>query len=659
MNRMNIENDLIHNTNPSANVMQTFKGKMIIKGNLTIMQQLDLHGSLNGIQIHRMCSQIYRPMANRSLMVRGNVRVLAPMRVNSINGIPLQELNNRALRHGIPNQRVSGKKIIQRLILNGPSTLRQYMNDVNLNYIFENYMSLTRHQDVDANIVLQNTILDGDAIVDRDMLLDSGVISGLDIERYHSQVLRIYGDQQYEGNINFVSDVNLDLGLNAHWINGFSSVKLMNKKQTNNFQEEISFSQNLNVANNVNIVSGRRIAGVDMNSLVKYAVLKHTGQNYTIHGTKTFDAIEVFKIHTKPLNNVRFSRENLLLKDYDQVVDGEKHFNGDVVANSSIILTTINQVPVNELNQRMVKRTAKNNLIRSKIRVRDLNVNTVSVNGLIDNIDITVLNQISNRVATMKNLQREVKNAKSKFELFEQNLYQISPKLLFYEHRGSVLADDPIGALSKPLFVCELHSRILVFLSGTSRSSQCNSINVYSVFPTNTSSIVPRFAFTLFVAGQVASIDQLHNQFLISSHFEQFETGEKLHQCISRNKPSHQSPSYVSLAKDGVLFQAFDFYIQSAPASAILSRFELFAHRISKPNVNLIWNNPTLVSLAYADVFQIVHLNFSNPKPAQKIPVTLNFEAKIVKVRLSLNSGNFLNHFNFARFTIDKLCYLY
>lgn len=634
INKINIQNDLLYSK--PTNVMQKIYGQIKLLGNLTVTDRLDINGFLNGIQINQMCSRVYRPSFNKPVVIKGDVQILSPARFEQINGIPYTELQMNSLRHNLPNQRVYGKKIIEKLYLNGPTQLNKYINNLNLNYIFLNYMSLTRNQDVEANIIFHsNQLMAGDVFVKDNFYIENGVVGGFDIIKFDKRVLRVYGDQQYEGNINFVADVDIDLDLNLQWINGINSNYLMHKKRkTNIFQEEVVFTQNLNVRNGAHIVSGRRISGLDINGLTNYTVQRNSGRNYTIYGTKTFDAVHVYYIHTKPLNRVPFSRENLMLKNYDQVVRGEKYFNGDIVINSSVVANTINQVPINDLNNRMVKRT-QNNIVKAKVRVHDLNVNSVKVNALIDNIDISLLNTITKRVSVMKNLEREVKNAKDQFDLFEKNLNIIMPKLFFYDNYATAYGKNfKLDTLYKPLLVCTHHKFLYIFMPAHEfHRNQCNQIKVYAMLQQN-NTIIWDHKFTLNVAGRVISIEQNDNRFLISSNFHDIDH-ESFKQCILKN---NQVKLVFKSAKSGILFQMFNLYERTGHGSMIQTGLDVFEQEVYRPNVNWIWSRPNLVSVAFSRLFYIVYLNSSDEiyqslNPNNKVLFTLSLEGSVKKVK--------------------------
>ena len=155
-------------------------------------------------------------------------------------------------------------------------------------------------------------------------------------------------------------------------------------------------------------------------------------KNFTIYGKKIFDNVVVNVIHTEKLNNVKISKRHLLLKTENQIVTGRLAFKGDVKINN-LIVNEINQLPFNAFSQNLVLKSKPVNTIETKVNFRLVDAGHVKAHGLVDNIDISVLNQISENVGFLKKMENNTVQYRTEFESFEQKLSGFSSKFMFFE----------------------------------------------------------------------------------------------------------------------------------------------------------------------------------------------------------------------------------
>src|SRR5699024_5746804 len=146
------------------------------------------------------------------------VRMLAPLQVDVINNITHHELQMGTVRHDLKNQTITGRLILNTLVLNGPVQIYQQINNVKLENIVGHYLSKTiENQVVNAEIIIQGdheTTFVEDVVVHRNLLVENGIVGGVDLALIDQNALKVYGDQHFSGDLTFAAEVAIDLNLN-------------------------------------------------------------------------------------------------------------------------------------------------------------------------------------------------------------------------------------------------------------------------------------------------------------------------------------------------------------------------------------------------------------------------------------------------------------
>lgn len=544
LNEIDLRNDIVRKDSSAG--IQKIRGEVRFNDNVLIEKDLDVNGSINSIDVNYFCSRIYRPwlMDNNTFIINGNVDFNAPIEFTTINQMPFEELSMNALRHDLNDQQVFGRKIIHKLILNGPTMINGRINQLDIDHIFNHYLSITKDQEIEANFVLKNVRFEDDVHVDR-IESKSDIINGININIINGTALRRYGDQIYTGNIYFNGNVDCDLDLNVQWINGIGTNHFMQKKRTQNtFSEEIVFTQDLNVKNSINIVNGKRISDVYVNRILKDAVQQdRSDKNYTIYGRKVFDQIDVFILHTRPLNNVTFSRENLFLKKFDQIINGKTRLVGKVFVNNTMLVDKINGINPNDLQRRLVKKS-RENIIQTKVRVKELIVNDAQARSYIDNVNISVLNRFADTMDYLKQLDQHLRHKRSQLNLLQNNLESIGSKLLYYERLSNLTLNDlniDSDDNVRPLFVSNLFNRNCLFMaSKQSNLVGCNQVNVFCTniyqYLNQSSTILSSWQklYTFYFPGTMLAMEQVNSIWLLATKIGS-NPGQNFHDCLTLN----------------------------------------------------------------------------------------------------------------------------
>lgn len=558
---------------------QTLRGNINVAtpgggGGVLIEQNFDVNGYVNDVDVNNLCSSMFRVDRHRGrpLTIVGNVSMLAPVKIEVINDITYHELAHGTLRYDRAEQSLVGKKMIDRLVINGPLVVRRHVNNLNLENIFSYYLSITRPQDIDVDIVLNaDQQVAGDWVVQREMIVEEGVISGVNIPAIDRYALRLYGDQQYNGTIHIQAPVRLDLHLNARWINGHETNRWMSRRRSVNiFEEETIFTESINIRHVANLVANRKLGEVDVNQMFRYAVLRTGGRNYTINGAKSLRNVEVMMLHTRPINKVTFSRENLLLRDFDQQITAPLVIEQDVIVNNTLIATKINDIEPNALVRRLVTKTGAN-VVHGPVRIKKLIVNVTEVHGLIDGIDISLLNKLTSRVEAMKRAERQAASTRDHFETVQSKTTELAGRLMFYEHFETITAPSlRLFHLNQPLLVTQYAGKLYLFIVEPQDQDSCYPLSIFSrSIDAKSDAAWPSPPNRIFAPGEPLSIHRLGVHFLLSS-FLSNQGAEQIGKCLAKSSANKMVSEQTVQPKGSVFVQAFRSVATQQPRESIL-----------------------------------------------------------------------------------------
>lgn len=640
---MDLRHDIVRKDSSAG--IQKIRGAIHFNDNVLIEKDLDVNGSINNIDVNYFCSRIYRPwlMENNSFIINGNVHFNAPIEFATINQMPFEELSMNALRHDLNDQQVFGKKIINTLVLNGPTVINGRINELDIEHLFKHYLSITKDQEIEANYVLKNVRFEDDVYVER-MESKSDIINGININIINGTGLRRHGDQIYTGNIYFNGNVDCDLDLHVQWINGIGTNHFMQKKRTvNTISEEIVFTQDLNVKNSINIVNGKRISDVYVDRILKDAVQQNrSDKNYTIYGRKVFDQIDVFMLHTRPLNNVTFSRENLFLKKFDQIIDGKTRLVGKVFVDNTILVDKINGINPNDLQRHLVKKN-RDNIIRTKVRVKELIVNDALARSYIDNVNISVLNRFADTMDYLKQLDQHLLQKRSQLSLLQNNLESIGSKLLYYERLSNLTLNDfniNSNDIVQPLFVSNLFNRNCLLMASTlSIPSGCNKVNVFCTniyqYLNQSSTILSSWQklYTFYLPGTILAMKQVNSIWLFATKIGSNAT-ENLNECLTLNTDMTYDTNRVHFP---IWFHSIRYISQSG---TFVQKYHPVEPSITTSNV--LWNQAhkllfvteySLALVALNNILRLIHIGNINQININLLEQQYYFDGQIESVR--------------------------
>ncbi|KAJ6223585.1 hypothetical protein RDWZM_002130, partial [Blomia tropicalis] len=602
LNDIDLRQDVVYS---NYNGIQTIRGKINILNKVQVRQNLDINGYINGIDVQRMCASIYRPEPTKPLVVNGDVRIVEPIRFNVINNITYEELRTQTIRHDLPYQNVTGRMIVNTLILNNSTYLSRHINGLNLQHIKRTYFSKSKPQHIDADIVVQSDVQFIGDIDTRRFWIENGIIGGINLSYIDQNSLKVYGDQNYYGNVDFVTDVDIQLDLNSRWLNGVDTEHFMRRdRRVHSFLEETIFTRNLTVVDNLNIINGKLISGVNVEMIHQNAVQRNGHRNYTVRGRKIFDSIEVENIHTEKLNTIPISKRSLLLRTDPQTITGKISFDGNVHLNTSVI-ESINRIKLNRFYDSIVRRNAKSNIIDSEVKFDSLNIGTVEARALIDNVNISVLNTISDTIKNLETLEQFSSVTRNDFDQFEKRLASVPGKFLFFELFSTITEKMLyLPTIVEPLLIDEI-SHYLAFFLPSKMEDNCFETQVHLVDQQNVQSIN---LLRLFSPLPVRFVHHI-NSFVFITSYGSFENNSNVGKCLAKNTLSKGiDPNNIVQVYQGksiIFFQIF----RLMPERQLVSLLHLAQLPKSLTQFEMIMINDVYVLLCSENQCHLICLN--------------------------------------------------
>jgi len=448
-------------------------------------------------------------------------------------------------------------------------------------------MSRTIDQRVTAPVVLlSDQQFTGDIVVRKEMMVESKIVDGVNLLKIDETSLKIFGEQHFYGNVVFEANVTIGFNLNTRWLNQVNTDYFMSKNtKVHTFFEETTFTRDLSVLNSMNIISGKRISGVNLEVMKITAVQRNSSNRVEIRGKKTFGSMIVDTMHAELLNNVAFSKRHLLLKSDQQTITGEISFAGNVVVNTTLV-TTINDINIGNFNSLIVKRDA-DNLIESVVQFDSLKVAEVDARALIDNVNISIFNTISDTLKQLNTIQTFAHTNKRSFESFEKQLFLVSAKFLFYDYHLSVYPDHlRLSSLSVPLLVASIHGYLIVLFDGQVQSD-CFEVHAYLK---DEKANTPWTKMILYSPFAVISVHKVSDHIMLSSVSN--HTNENLTKCLRKNLVSDDLISVLMQNLTGnILFQTHRLLPSRSASTLIGLVFVNSGVPTQRPNIAQVSDN--------------------------------------------------------------------
>jgi len=166
---------------------------------------------------------------------------------------------------------LKGVNKFKNLILDGPVVANGSIAGIDINQLFNKYMSLTRDQVIDSGVVFINDVnINRNLIINANLITQNGLINGINLPQLDATLLKTYGNQIINGDFIFEDNVHFGQQLNIlnHRINGIDLNKDLMLKGTNNVLTAPKFfAQDINVNNNLDITNGKTIQDVDISEM--------------------------------------------------------------------------------------------------------------------------------------------------------------------------------------------------------------------------------------------------------------------------------------------------------------------------------------------------------------------------------------------------------
>ena len=426
-------------------------GRIHFANNLQVDEHLFANGTIDGVRVEQLCRFAVRKDINQIITgpttVTGNVLIKGPLDVNfGLNGINIGSFNRSVLKVDEPSI-IKGIKHFQQLVIDGPVLSKQLIAGFRIDVLHHNYMSLSRDQIVNSQIVFCNHLyLNKRVDINGSLFTQNSSINGINLHRLDATVLKNFGDQLitgdfvFEDNIFFDRDLNI---LNKRVNNIDLNRDLMLKGRNNVIESPKTFAENIAVKSDLIIKNGKTIGGVDLSEMAKYSVMKKGGK-YLISGHKHFNSLEVDHLKVKHINGIEVSERSLLLTYGNQRINGLKVLKNGLIANKDITSNAINNINIRNLSQSLVLKGYNNSINSFKTFNSPLSVDNVKAFGRVDGVDLHELIYFIGLPVNLLDLRIKLGNEDRRIEAMQKALEQQSIQLEFYELMTTIHSGPPL-----------------------------------------------------------------------------------------------------------------------------------------------------------------------------------------------------------------------
>ena len=514
-------------------------------------EHLFTNGTIDGVRVEDLCRYAVRRNVNQVITgpttVTGDLLIKGPLDINhTLNGIKLEEFARNVLKRDEPST-VRGIKHFRQLVIDGPVLTKELLAGFRIDKLFDNYLSLSRDQSVNSNIVFLNNLdINRHLTVKGNVFTQNSVINGIDLRRLDSTIMKTTGDQLISGDFTFEENVVFDRDLDVvnRRVNGLDLFRdLMLKGRNNTVLAPKIFAENLKVVTNLDVRDGMAVGGVDLSEMYKYSVLKTNGK-YRIGGHKNFQSLEVDHLRVRHINGWDMSDRSLLLSYGNQRINGHKVLRNGLTANKEINSLAINGINIRNLSSSLVLKGHNNTINAMKSFRSPLTVNNVNAFGRVDGVDLNELDYFIKLPVNLQDLEVKLGIEDQKIQTMQRALDQQSVQLEFYELVSSLHSGPPLLS-----YYNSITGSQHLFISGQQLANGCHEVVFYSETRVGFQSIAKLFAIE---ANLMTSFRWNGNQFVIISNVKKPIDYVK---CLQMN----DSPTVPHYGTGPTLSQVFVF----------------------------------------------------------------------------------------------------
>ncbi|XP_053212980.1 uncharacterized protein LOC128396425 [Panonychus citri] len=288
-----------------------------------------------------------------SLTITGNVIAEQPIQAGNVNGRPFNRLTTNLIR---------GVKRFNKLNIKGPINLKGLLNNFHVDYLQKTYLSRTKNQTIDSEVILRNATFSGPVYIGGHLSGRNVLTNGIDILRASSMNLQSRGDQNIEGNFYFPGRVIFRKGL-------------VNSPEVNFNGNDINFPRSVFLKDKPNKVNSTLIYGslqVDDLRTSKRSNLLHDLNNLNpiiqFYGWKNFTSLEIDDLVVNYINAIPVS--SYLRNDADANINATIAFKGDLVIKPNLtVFGSVNGIKLQILGSKLVQ-IGGNNTIEAPIKFK-------------------------------------------------------------------------------------------------------------------------------------------------------------------------------------------------------------------------------------------------------------------------------------------------
>ncbi|CAN8006040.1 unnamed protein product [Ixodes hexagonus] len=378
-------------------------GRKFLKNGFLVDGDLWVDGLLDSVKVDDLCKKAVRVNTKQIIMapttVVGDVMFHKRLAVGGLlDGADIKEMDTACLKTD-GDAVLRGTKKFRTLIVEGPVTVRGLLNGVNLNFLKNNYMSISKDQVIEAMLRMPRMQVRGELHCDG---IQAREVNGMNLPLFLNSTLRTVGDQVLTspckfGNVTFNWDITV-----RGTVNGVRMPEdIFTKIRPNVMTGPLEILGNVTVRNALTMPESARLQGVDIDAWAKNAVF-NDGREYVVKGRKVFNSLNVADSLVRgTLDGVKVSRTELLLATGEQVIAGKKIFrNGMTVADLQVGF--LNGVNLHEFIRMAMLKSRNNTVTAPKRFVGGFRVATLHTLGKVGNVS---LQELKLKTRSMENIQ--------------------------------------------------------------------------------------------------------------------------------------------------------------------------------------------------------------------------------------------------------------
>ncbi|XP_056638010.1 uncharacterized protein LOC130446041 isoform X2 [Diorhabda sublineata] len=322
-----IENlDLDNVFENNKNKSQTIMNQIIFKGDVFVNGTMNIGEYLNGVNISDLCGVLSEFKRPKKLIIEGNVHFTKGPRIKIFNGLNASYLENKIWFTDYPASLSGNIAFNNNVVLRDVLTVEGLLNDVNLDYLSNNYLSKSKDQKIVAHIELLNETIFKEEVVSP-MVAVGGLVNGINLDKFLKNTL-LHRSQLFE-NMPYFEEISVKHLEGNYLVNKLNLDSEVMRYDRPNLITGTKTFENLNV--DVLRPEGEaaltaKIQGVDVLHYLQNAVLNKG--SFKIGGNKKFKNIEVREGTSLMghFNGIKFDTVTTMMRNNHQNITGKKTF---------------------------------------------------------------------------------------------------------------------------------------------------------------------------------------------------------------------------------------------------------------------------------------------------------------------------------------------